>query len=121
MTFNEWLLKQIEKSGLSYSELGRRSGYSHARISQVVNGDLASADFCIAISKALTISPITALQKAGFLTPLPDDNQKEDELTYLFRQMTDRDQQLMLAQFRAVVAEHKREQRGDLAAASQPT
>ena len=84
MDFGEWLLGEIEKSGLSYSEIGRRSGFSHARISQIVNGDKPSADFCIAISRALNLSPMLVLRRAGLIPQKSAGDEELEEFLFYY-------------------------------------
>lgn len=98
MAFNEWLLQKIEQSGLSYSELGRRGGISHARISQVVSGDKPGAEFCLAIARALGERPETVMRLAGLLPSLPgpEDARSLKELLEITQQLTLRDRQDVL-------------------------
>lgn len=107
MAFNEWLLTQIEESGLSYSEIGRRAGFSHARISQVVNGDPASAEFCIAIAKALMIPPTTALRRAGYLSPIGIDDEEWEGLRYSYEILTDDGKRYIRTTIRALAQERE--------------
>jgi transcriptional regulator with XRE-family HTH domain len=69
MDFRGWLRDEIKKHGLSYSELGRRGGISHARISQVLGGANPGPEFCIAVAKGLGADPTYALRLAGYLPP----------------------------------------------------
>ena len=72
MDFIEWLTDKIRTGGLSYSELARRGGMSHARISQVMAGETPGADFCVKLARALGESPEYVLRLAGILDPLPE-------------------------------------------------
>lgn len=54
MAFRDWLLDQIRTSGLSNSEIARRGGISHARISQVLRGEAPGEKFCRGIARAVT-------------------------------------------------------------------
>lgn len=87
MTFSEWLLKKIEDSGLSYSEIARRGGISHARISQVVNGARPGSDFCIAIAQAFGEDATHVLRLAGILTALPPAVAEEQEAVRILRSL----------------------------------
>lgn len=73
MDFTEWLTRKIRETGLSYSELARRGGMSHARISQVMGGETPGADFCVKLARALGESPEYVLRLAGILEPLPEE------------------------------------------------
>lgn len=96
MAFSDWLLEEIEKSGLSYSEIGRRAGFSHARISQVVSGDKPSADFCIAIAKGLDLPPTVALSRAGYLPRMDRKNELTEKLLHHFDQLPEPQQRNLL-------------------------
>lgn len=82
MIFSEWLSKKIEESGLSYSELARRGGTSHARISQVIGGETPGADFCVKIARALGESPEYVLRLAGILDPPVEEPVTEREMIH---------------------------------------
>lgn len=71
------------------SELGRRAGVSHALISDVLNEKAApSANFCLSVASALDERPETLLRLAGHLPPLPPSADGEEEVLYLYRQLT---------------------------------
>lgn len=74
MTFSEWLQQKITESGLSQSEIARRGGTSHARISQVLAGEKPGASFCLAIARAFHLPPEYVLEKAGIVPPIPSTN-----------------------------------------------
>ena len=67
MTFNDWLRQKITESGLSHSEIARRGGTSHSRISQVLTGDKPGSAFCVAIARAFNLPPEYVLEKAGIV------------------------------------------------------
>lgn len=84
MSFNEWLQEKLVEKGWSYSELARRGGTSHARISQVLNSnEQPGADFCVKIARALGESPEHVLRLAGFLDPLPES--KEPDVNHMIK------------------------------------
>lgn len=92
MNFQEWLAEQISKSGLSYSELGRRGGISHSRISQIINGDgLPGEKFCLAMGKALDLPPETVLKRAGHQIKMGSAHNREatTELLHHFDELDD--------------------------------
>ena len=78
--FSNWLLKEIKEAGLSYSEISRRGGPSHARISQVISSAKPGLDFCIGIAHVLNIPRKRVFRKAGFLPSRPHviGEQKEE-------------------------------------------
>jgi len=116
MAFSEWLLQKIEESGLSYSEIGRRGGISHARISQVINGEKPGADFCVAVARGLKISPAEVLRQAGFLPLRPERDPDFEALESLWNLAPVWKRKDIVAQLRATIEEHqhkltKKEQR----------
>lgn len=74
MAFNDWLLIQIRKSGLSQSEIARRGGISHARISQVLAGETPGEKFCKGIAQGLNIPADIVFREAGKLPQRKDDD-----------------------------------------------
>lgn len=78
--FGEWLREKIDDSGMTYREIGRRAGFSHATISNIINGHRKPGiKFCRAIAKALVIPPDTVLRMAGLLPTMADF---EGDLTF---------------------------------------
>jgi transcriptional regulator with XRE-family HTH domain len=73
MDFRGWLRGEIKRQRLSYSELGRRGGISHARISQVLAGSKPGPEFCLAVARGLGVDPADVLRLAGYL-PSEKDN-----------------------------------------------
>lgn len=67
LTFQDWLGGEIRKSGLNYSEIARKGGISHSRISQVMGGDPPGTVFCIGVARGLNLSPDLVLEKAGII------------------------------------------------------
>jgi transcriptional regulator with XRE-family HTH domain len=77
LPFGDWLLQEIEKRGLTYSELARRGGTTPARVSQVISGDRPGWDFCLAVARAFDVPAEKIFRLAGHLPPsegetLPD-------------------------------------------------
>lgn len=87
MTFSEWLGERINESGLNYSEVARRGGTSHARISQVIGGATPGVGFCIAIARGLQIPREDVFRVAGMLPSLPPEVEEEREVIDLFRRL----------------------------------
>jgi transcriptional regulator with XRE-family HTH domain len=111
MDFCEWLRGEIERQGLSYSELGRRGGISHARISQVLGGSNPGPEFCIAVAKGLGADPAYALRLAGYLpsektAPLgagDAHNSEVAEAIHLMKRLSPSKQASALAMLRGLV------------------
>jgi transcriptional regulator with XRE-family HTH domain len=105
--FVEWLLGEIDNRGWNQSELARRSGISHGRISQVISGEKPGSDFCIAVARAFNISIEEVLSRAGII-PLPDlKTAIQQEANILFSQLSDAEQEMLLTQMRALVERRK--------------
>jgi transcriptional regulator with XRE-family HTH domain len=110
--FIEWLNEQMKERGLSQSELARLSGVTQAMISLVLSGQRnPGPDFCLGVAKALNTDPEIVFQHAGLF---PDDEEETPELkeaAHLFTQLSDRQQDDMLAMMRAMV--NAKGRRGD--------
>jgi transcriptional regulator with XRE-family HTH domain len=100
--FVDWLLKEIDNRGWNQSELARRAGISHGRVSQIVSGDKPGADFCIAIAHALNISVLNVLSRAG-IHHEPEETTNTREANILFAQLPDDQQEMVITQMRAWV------------------
>jgi len=96
-TFSDWLNKQIQASNLTYSEISRRGGPSHARISQVVAGAKPGLEFCLSISQALHIPPERVFRQAGHLPPRIIGNNESDEILDYFQALSERNRKTVLA------------------------
>lgn len=74
LSFSDWLLQEVERRGLTYSELARRGGTTPARVSQVISGDKPGWDFCLAVARAFGEPPEKIFRLAGLLPPEPGDD-----------------------------------------------
>jgi transcriptional regulator with XRE-family HTH domain len=96
-TFAEWLLAEIEKSGLSNSEIARRAGVSHARISQILGGDPPGKSFLQKIGGVLGKSRSEVFRAAGLIDRLIDEESPSvREMIGKFTRLSDEDQIYML-------------------------
>ena len=83
-----WLSTVLSSRAWSMRELARRAGVSHTQIGNVINGQAApSADFCIAIARALQVSPEPVLRRAGLLPSLPPEVEEEREILAILRRL----------------------------------
>jgi len=106
-----WLTNQIETRGWSLRELARRSGLSHATISNVLSGQSNPGfDFCTGIAKALGESPQTVLRLAGLLPEVSADKARQEELLAWFDGLSDEDQDYALLLVKTLGETRKREQ-----------
>ena len=85
-----WLASELKQRSWSMSEMGRRAGYSSTHISDVINGTTnPSADFVIAVARALGESPEALLRLAGHLPDAPPVTDLDCIVTDAFRQLDD--------------------------------
>ena len=102
--FGAWLTGELERRGWSRSEAARRGGVSASMFDKVINGHaLAGPDFCNGVARAFRIAPETVFRLAGILPPLPPETAELAEAYRLFAQLPREQQELFLAQIRAVI------------------
>ena len=100
--FVEWLLAKLRERGWSYSELGRRGGFSHSAISHIVNDGASPGHKLIkGIAKAFDMPVAEVMRQAGQL-PLPSGEENEAELLALFRQLPEDEQERILLMARTL-------------------
>jgi len=109
-TFTQWLLKEINSRGLSYTQVAKKGGISHARISQVIGGEPPGKRFCIGISRALGVSRDEVFRRAGILPPGTPQNDQEQSALHLFRRLETEDKDRLLAIMRGLIARAERDE-----------
>lgn len=63
-----WLSDELNSRGWSIRELARRAGISHTTVADVLSEQRKpTAEFCIAIAKALNVPEESTLRRAGIL------------------------------------------------------
>ena len=102
MEFVDWLTGEIRQSGLSYSEIARRGGISHVRISQVMNGEPPGANFCLGIARGLNLPPEEVMRRAGILPSLPPEVAEEKEVIRIVRELSRQLRRSALAMLRGL-------------------
>lgn len=67
--FSEWLVDRMEENGWSQSDFARAAGIKRGVINKAVNqkSKKPDADTCVAIARALKMSPITVFRAAKLL------------------------------------------------------
>lgn len=101
-TFTSWLEDQIWKQRITYSEVARRGGISHARISQVLAGDNPGWEFVAAVARALDQDLDLVAHKAGLWEGGPDRTSVQvKEYTDLFSRLPAHERSLILQTMRA--------------------
>lgn len=96
MEFGEWLLHEMEQAGLSNSELARRAGVSHARVSQVLAGDPPGNKFLSKVAAVLGKSDQDVFKAAGVIRSIDKDSPTIRELLQGFNDLSDADQKQVL-------------------------
>lgn len=97
----DFLNKQLEDRDWSMRELSRRTSFSHAHISMVLSEKVpVSADFCVAVARALGERSERVLRLAGILPPTPDEARAQnpvlDEIYSLVEALSPHDQETIL-------------------------
>ena len=111
--FSQWLISEIEKRGLTYTEVAKRGSISHGRISQVVSGDTPGRSFCVGIAEAFNLPVEFILSKAGLTDTVPEQTPTAAELVYLLSQLPPDEQEKLLIIARSwIEAREREEQRG---------
>lgn len=106
--FSTWFEQQLKKRGWSKREMARRVGVSHSAIAYIANGEMRpSVDMCKKVARVLGISNREVMIRAGILDPEPPETASRREADFLFSQLADEEQEIVLAQMRALV-ERKR-------------
>lgn len=109
--FTDWLQKELDTRGWSQSELGRRANLASATISYVLSGNTNPGfEFCKKVALAFGVSPERILRMAGLLPPEPEPTANSKEANQLFSQLTDEEQEIVLAQMRALVERRRRQE-----------
>ena len=77
-----WLDQKLSSLNWSDYQLAKKAGISHSVISKARSSSPPKWDACLAISKALNVSPITVFRKAGLL-PYREDDTSSNEATVM--------------------------------------
>jgi transcriptional regulator with XRE-family HTH domain len=102
--FREWLFKELEDRNWSQRDLAKKARISQGAISHVINGARQpGADFCQAIANAFGYPPETVVRVAGLLPPAGETDKDTEEMMHLFSQMTEDQQEQMIAMARYFV------------------
>ena len=85
----DYLKSEMEKRGWKQSDLSKYSGLDSGLINNYVSGrrniGISSA---VAIAKAFKVAPEIVLRKVGLLPDVPDTTTAEEQLLYMFRQLS---------------------------------
>lgn len=93
----EYLLTEMEKRGWKQSDLARHAGLDSGLINNYISGRRnIGATSALAIAKAFKVAPEIVFRKAGLLPNVPESTAEEEQLLYLFRQLSNYDREAVL-------------------------
>jgi len=105
-TLATWLNKQIDATGWSIREFGRRAGISHTHAARILNAEVVpSAEICGQIAKVFKIAPETIFSMAGLLPDHTENTEARREAMYLFDQLDEETQKTFITILRGYVRE----------------
>jgi transcriptional regulator with XRE-family HTH domain len=118
--FPDWLQKEMDQRGWSFSDLARAAGVSRGTIGNVVRGERAAGRrLATAIAKAFDYPPETVFRAAGLLPEEGDKPENWDMLEWLFQTAHPDDQEAAIAMLQVLRdqrAQREREQQEQAAA-----
>ena len=87
--FLAWLDVYLTELGWSDNQLAKKAGISHTVIGKARRHiQVIGWEACFGIARALDLPPEVVLRHAGHLPASPDQDDKADELLYLFQLLT---------------------------------
>ena len=88
-TMIEYLESNLRQRGWTQADLARHAGLDSGLINNYISGRRnIGATSALAIAKAFKVAPEIVFRKAGLLPNVPESTAEEEQLLYLFRQMT---------------------------------
>jgi len=112
-TFVDWINEQLQIRGWSMREFGRQIGVSPSHTARIVNGEvIPSVNLIDDIARALDTSAEIVMRKAGLLPPERPETADRREASYLFSQLPDDEQAVVLTIMRALL-ERRRAAKAD--------
>ena len=102
-SLSEFLSTELEARRWSMRELGRRADVSGSLVSEVISGNVpASANFCVAVARALDVSPEHLLRLSGILPGQAPPVREEEEAIKLLRALSPQARQSALAMLKGL-------------------
>ena len=96
-TFIEWLEAEIKARDWKPADLAHKAAITDATLSRILSGSRqAGIEVCQAIAHALGVSKEKVYRRRGFLDPLAPEEEIEEDLLFVFRQLSEHDQQAAL-------------------------
>lgn len=88
-TMIEYLESNLRQRGWTQADLARKSGLDSSLVSNFFAGRRnVGAASAVSIARAFNVAPEIVFRKAGLLPNVPEATAEEEQLLYLFRQMT---------------------------------
>ncbi len=87
------LNNEIQKRNLSNRDAAKAIGISHPTLGVILSGEQPSYDSCLKISKFLRMPLVNVLSLAGLLPKIPETTAREEQIIYMFHQLSEYQQQ----------------------------
>lgn len=109
MKFSVWLNKEMEIKGLSQNRLAKLAGVSQGAIAHVINGRRnPGPELCEGVARAFKIPPEDVFRIAGLLPPAREEDPTDDELLFLYDQLSEEEQAEIREWIRFKVEQNKK-------------
>ena len=102
----DWLSNQLEARGWGYNELARRAGLSSGTVSNVMaERSNPGLEFCVGVAEAFGESPVYLLRMAGLLPAVEGDQEREERVLHVFRELSPDQQEAAIAMLRGLAGQ----------------
>lgn len=102
--FTDEVDKVLIKQDITRADLARKANISQSVLSLIWSGSRQPGpEVCLAVARALRISPITVYQWADLLPPEIGMDKETEEMMHLFEQMSEDDQETLIGMARFFV------------------
>ena len=72
--FIDWLVSELRARGWSHNRLAQEAGIAQSTISMIVKGrNRPGLDFCVGVARALGVTEVEVLRRAGLITAFEPD------------------------------------------------
>jgi transcriptional regulator with XRE-family HTH domain len=72
--FIDWLVGELRARGWSHNRLAQEAGIAQSTISMIVSGrNRPGLDFCVGVARALDVTEVEVLRRAGLITAFEPD------------------------------------------------
>ena len=93
-SFGDWLKKCLDEREITQYQLSQRTGISPSHINRIISGERGVGEkSMLAIARALQIPPEEVYRRFGLLPPKPKDNIEDEELLFLYHQLSPNEKQ----------------------------